>query len=54
MGLAATIRSAVARVADAVEWKRADEAVRLIEERGFARGRDLKAALAQWRDEAGR
>jgi hypothetical protein len=45
---------ALSAVADAVEWKRADEAVRLIEERGFARGRDLKAALAEWRDEAGR
>lgn len=40
---------ALARVADAAEWARADEAVRLIEERGFQRKRDLSAALAELR-----
>jgi hypothetical protein len=37
------------RVADEAEWARAEIAVRLIEERGFARGRDLRGALAEWR-----
>lgn len=39
----------LSRVADDVEWARAAEAVRLIEQRGFARSRDLGAALAEWR-----
>jgi hypothetical protein len=41
--------AALAKVADPTEWARAEEAVRLIEERGFARQRDLKAALIDWR-----
>jgi hypothetical protein len=41
--------AALAKVADPTEWARAEEAVRLIEERGFARKRDLKAALIEWR-----
>lgn len=36
-------------VANEEEWDRAEEAVRLIAERGFARGRDLQAALREWR-----
>jgi hypothetical protein len=39
----------LSKVADAVEWARAAEAVQLITERGFARRRDLRAALEQWR-----
>jgi hypothetical protein len=42
--------AALAKVADATEWARADEAVRLINQRGFARNRDLQAALAEWRN----
>jgi hypothetical protein len=41
--------AALAKVADPTEWARAEEAVRLIEERGFARKRDLKSALIDWR-----
>jgi predicted nucleotidyltransferase len=33
------------------ELTRAHEAVRLIAERGFARGRDLEAALGRWQDQ---
>ncbi len=36
-------------VADSQEWDRAETAVRLIERRGFARSRDLRAALSSWR-----
>jgi predicted nucleotidyltransferase len=39
----------LSNVADAGEWARAAEAVQLITERGFARRRDLRAALEQWR-----
>jgi predicted nucleotidyltransferase len=38
----------LSQVADDVEWARAAAAVRLIEERGFHRGRDLGAALDEW------
>jgi predicted nucleotidyltransferase len=44
--------AALAKVADEAEWARAEAAVRLIAERGFARGRDLAAALAEWRERA--
>ncbi len=37
------------KAADATEWARAEEAVELIEQRGFARKRDLQALLAAWR-----
>jgi len=40
--------AALCKVADAAEWARAEEAVRLIMERGFARKRDLTAALTEW------
>lgn len=40
---------ALARVADAEEWARAEAAVRLIEARGYARKRDLQAALMECR-----
>ena len=40
---------AISKVADDVEWARAEAAVRLVEERGFQRTRDLVAALAEWR-----
>jgi hypothetical protein len=43
---------ALSKVADDAEWARAETAVRLIAERGFARDRDLKAALAEWRERA--
>jgi hypothetical protein len=46
--------TALALVADANEWVRAEAAVRLIEARGFARKRDLRAALAEWRARATR
>ena len=39
----------LAAVADALEWTRAEEAITQIEARGFARGRDLRAALLEWR-----
>jgi hypothetical protein len=39
----------LARFADDGEWTRARQAVELIEERGFARGRDLRVAVAAWR-----
>jgi hypothetical protein len=39
----------LARVADDREWKRAEEAIELIEQRGFSRGRDLRAGLAEIR-----
>lgn len=42
----------LAKVADDAEWARAEVAVRLIAERGFGRGRDLVAALAEWRERA--
>ena len=44
--------AALVKVADPTEWARAEEAVRLIEERGFARKRDLKAALSGWRTDS--
>ncbi len=40
----------LARVADQAEWARAERAVALIEERGFSRGRDLRAALRHLRE----
>lgn len=40
---------ALSEVADRGEWERAASAVELILERGFARDRDLRAALAEWR-----
>lgn len=40
---------ALGRVADDTEWDRAAEGVRLIMERGFARSRDLQAALTELR-----
>jgi hypothetical protein len=43
---------ALSKVADDVEWARAAAAVRLIEERGFGRGRDLVAALEEWHERA--
>ena len=43
----------LAAVADAEEWARAARAVEMILERGFARGRDLRAELAAWRDRGG-
>lgn len=43
---------ALSRVADEIEWTRAEAAVRLIDQRGFHRGRDLIAALAEWRERA--
>lgn len=39
----------LATVADDAEWSRAEDAVRAIEQRGFARNRDLLAALAALR-----
>lgn len=39
----------LARVADVLEWKRAEAAVTLIQQRGFSRGRDLIAGLAEVR-----
>jgi hypothetical protein len=42
----------LAKVADDAEWARAELAVRLIGERGFGRGRDLAAALNEWRERA--
>lgn len=42
----------LARVADEAEWSRAEIAVRLITERRFHRGRDLAAALEEWRARA--
>lgn len=42
---------ALSEVADDVEWERARTAVGLIEARGYARGRDLGAALADLRRE---
>ena len=42
----------LASVATPTDWQRAEEAVRLIEDRGFARKRDLRAALAEWRAHA--
>jgi hypothetical protein len=42
----------LSQAADDAEWARAEIAVRLIAERGFARGRDLAAALQEWRERA--
>lgn len=39
----------LAKVADELEWKRAETAVELIRQRGFSRGRDLHAGLAEIR-----
>lgn len=39
----------LAHVADAREWQRAEAAIELIQQRGFARGRDLYAGLAEIR-----
>jgi predicted nucleotidyltransferase len=44
--------AALAKVADEVEWARAETAVRLIRERGFGGSRDLAAALAEWQARA--
>lgn len=43
---------ALSGVADAEEWALAEHAVQLITERGYSRGRDLHAALQDWRDQA--
>ncbi|MBK9034106.1 MAG: hypothetical protein IPL61_23040 [Myxococcales bacterium] len=43
----------LAAVASPDEWDRAAAAVDLIEARSFARGRDLRAALATWHGSAG-
>ena len=43
----------LAAVASPDEWARAAASVDLIDARGFARGRDLRAALASWRDSPG-
>jgi len=42
----------LSKVSDDTEWARAEAAVRLITERGFSRGRDLTAALEEWRERA--
>jgi hypothetical protein len=42
----------LSKIADDAEWVRAEIAVRLIAERGFGRGRDLAAALEEWRERA--
>jgi hypothetical protein len=42
----------LAMVADATEWHRAETAVELIVERGFARKRDLRKALSELRERA--
>lgn len=42
----------LSKVADDTEWARAETAIRLIRERGGDRGRDLPAALAEWRERA--
>jgi hypothetical protein len=39
----------LAKVADDREWQRAEEAIELIEQRGFSRGRDLRAGLVEIR-----
>ncbi len=39
---------ALSNAASADDWSLAEQAVVLIEQRGFARKRDLKAALAEW------
>jgi hypothetical protein len=39
----------LAHVADVREWARAEAAIELIQQRGFARGRDLRAGLAELR-----
>lgn len=39
----------LASAASALEWKRAEASVELIEQRGFSRGRDLVAGLAEIR-----
>jgi hypothetical protein len=39
----------LARVATDQEWQRAEAAVELIQQRGFSRGRDLRAGLAEIR-----
>lgn len=39
----------LAAVADDTEWERADAAIELILQRGFSRGRDLRAGLAEIR-----
>jgi predicted nucleotidyltransferase len=39
----------LARVADDLEWKRAEVAIEVIQQRGFSRGRDLRAGLAEIR-----
>jgi hypothetical protein len=43
----------LARVADVLEWRRAEASVVLIQQRGFSRGRDLVAGLAEIRSLAG-
>lgn len=43
----------LAALADDDEWRRAEFAVQMIEERGFARGRDLQADLRGLRDSLG-
>jgi hypothetical protein len=41
---------ALSSVADADEWNLAADGVELVIARGFARDRDLRADLAEWRD----
>ncbi len=42
--------AALSKVANDIEWARAEAAVRLIDDRGFSRGRDLRVALDDWRE----
>ena len=42
----------LSQIADDTEWARAETAIRLIQERGFSRDRDLAAALQEWREHA--
>lgn len=43
--------AALAAIAEASDWRQAEDAVEVIEQRGFARGRNLVEALAQLRNE---
>jgi hypothetical protein len=51
--LGALVRDLDREIASDEETARAGSAARLIEARGFARGRDLTRAVAEWRDSAG-
>lgn len=46
--------SKLASIATTAEWDRAANSVALVEARGFARGRDLRTALDEWRAEFSR